>query len=63
MGSSPLSKIESLEVCVKEAARDKVITCSAIRKIAEDNHATYLEAGEAANRLGIKIRKCDLGCF
>lgn len=63
MSSSPLSKIELLEACVREASKEKEITCHIIRKIAEDNHVTYLEAGNAADRLGIKIRKCELGCF
>jgi hypothetical protein len=63
MSSSPVSKIESLEASIRDASKDSVITCSALRKIAEENGATYLEAGDAADRLDIKIRECELGCF
>jgi hypothetical protein len=63
MSSSPMSKTELLEARIKEASVDKVITCYSIRKIAEEENATYSEAGDAANRLGIKIRECELGCF
>ena len=63
MSSSPLSKRELLEARIKEASVDRVITCHSIRKIAEETEATYFEAGDAANRLEIKIRECELGCF
>jgi hypothetical protein len=63
MSSSPMSKIGLLKAAIRKASKDSVITCTAIRKIAEDNNATYAEAGDAADRLDIKIRECELGCF
>lgn len=63
MSSSPMSKRELLEARIREASKDNVITCYSIRKIAEELETTYLEAGDAANRLRIKVRECELGCF
>ena len=34
-----------------------------IRKIAEENDISYKHAGSMADKLNIKIRNCDLGCF
>lgn len=58
-----MSKESSLERIIKEEAVKGVITCAAIRQIAENNGISYREAGSIADRLHIKIRDCDLGCF
>lgn len=58
-----MSKEKSLETRIKKAASNGIITCAALRKIAEEVNATYGEAGKAANNLKIKVRNCDLGCF
>ena len=62
MSSSRLSK-KKLKECVKEKAKEGIITCAVLRRIAEKMGAAYKEAGKAADELKIKIRNCDLGCF
>lgn len=58
-----MSKEKSLEATIKKAASNGIITCAALRKIAEESGASYGDAGKAADNLKIKIRNCDLGCF
>jgi LAO/AO transport system kinase len=58
-----MSKEKSLETRIKKAASNGIITCAALRKIAEEVNATYGDAGKAADNLKIKVRNCDLGCF
>lgn len=61
--NSPFSKEKSLETRIKKAASNGIITCAALRKIAEEMKTSYSEAGRAADNLKIKVRNCDLGCF
>jgi hypothetical protein len=39
------------------------ITCAQCFEIAERTSASRRIVGEAANRAGIRIAKCQLGCF
>lgn len=52
-----------LEKRLKECARDSRISCSLARKLADELEVPYREVGDAADRLGIKIVNCELGCF
>ncbi len=45
------------------AAKDGKISCAVARKIAEEFDLPYKEIGNIANREGIKIKDCELGCF
>lgn len=56
-------KLEIVERRLLEYARDSGISCALARTIAEEQGLPYKEVGEAADRLGIKIRNCELGCF
>ena len=58
-----MSEKSSIENIITEKAEDGIITCADIRKIAEENAISYKHAGSIADRLNIKIRNCDLGCF
>jgi len=58
-----MPKNEQLEQRIKEESRAGKITCASLRKIAEETGTIYKEAGKTADRLMIKIKKCDLGCF
>jgi LAO/AO transport system kinase len=58
-----MSKNTLLEERIKKAARDGRITCSLLRKIAEETDSTYKQAGKTADELKIKIKNCELGCF
>lgn len=58
-----MSKEKSLETRIKKASSNGIITCAALRKIAEEVNANCGDAGKAADNLKIKVRNCDLGCF
>jgi LAO/AO transport system kinase len=63
MNSSALSKKRLLEARIKETAKEGKITCAALRKIAEELNVNYREVGKTTDKLKIKIKDCDLGCF
>lgn len=54
---------EEVITAVKEAAEDNRIACGAAQKIAHDLGVPIPLVGRALDRLGIKITKCQLGCF
>jgi hypothetical protein len=54
---------KDLENEIKEKAVDSRLSCAAAREIAEDLKLPYSKVGDAANKLGIRIRDCQLGCF
>ncbi len=48
---------------LKRLSKDKKINCSIARRIAEEFGLPYKIIGEMANKEGIKIKNCELGCF
>lgn len=48
---------------VEAKAVDGRVTCPVLRKLAEDLGVPYKVAGAAADRAGVKVHNCDLGCF
>lgn len=48
---------------VANAAQDSRISCGVALKLAQELSVTPRTVGEAANRLKIRIEKCQLGCF
>ncbi len=52
-----------IDEAVREAAEDNRISCTSARQIAEDLEVKVCDVGEAADRLGVKIFGCELGCF
>jgi LAO/AO transport system kinase len=58
-----MSKKKQLEDLMRKKVREGRINCSSLRKIAEEAGVSYRLAGNAADKLKIKIRKCDFGCF
>jgi hypothetical protein len=60
--SGLLMRTELKEEIMKRAVGGK-LACAVARSIAEELHITYMEVGEAADELGIKIKNCELGCF
>ncbi|MEN8264133.1 MAG: hypothetical protein ABFR82_11775 [Nitrospirota bacterium] len=58
-----MSKNKLLENLIKEAAIDGKVNCAVLRKIAEEADVKYKLAGKTADKLKIKIKNCDLGCF
>jgi len=41
----------------------KVLTCAVAVSLSREHDMSMKEIGDACNRLGIKIRECQLGCF
>lgn len=60
---SHMSKNKLLENLIKEAAIDGKVNCAVLRKIAEKADVTYKSAGKTTDKLKIKIKNCDFGCF
>ena len=58
-----MNKKKIVEELIKDSVIDGKITCSVLRKIAEEADTSYKMAGIIADKLKIKIAKCELGCF
>lgn len=54
---------DRLERAVREAAREGRLPCARALELARELKVPPLRVGEAADRLGIKIVACQLGCF
>ncbi len=54
---------EELEQRLRTAARENRIQCAAALAIAKALGVTPAEVGKTANKLKIRISKCQLGCF
>jgi LAO/AO transport system kinase len=58
-----MNKKKLVEERLKDSVTDGKIACSRLRKIAEEADTSYKMAGRIADKLNIKIIKCELGCF
>ena len=56
-------KEKSLEEEIKGSLVDGRLPCAAAFKISEDQGVGRRTVGDMANKLDIKIAKCQLGCF
>jgi hypothetical protein len=54
---------QKLDDKIKASLEDGKLPCPAAFKIAKELKVGPKEVGEACNRLKIKIRSCQLGCF
>ena len=52
-----------LDEKIKTSLEDGKLPCPIAFKIAKELKVSPKEIGEACNRLKIKIRSCQLGCF
>ena len=57
---APVGRMENTLV---DEARDGRIPCAAVFRIASAHGVPVAEAGQAVQRLGIKVTGCQLGCF
>ena len=53
----------TLEKELKASLVDGKLPCAVTFKIANKLEVTPKQVGDAANKLGIKIANCQLGCF
>jgi hypothetical protein len=52
-----------LDKKIKASLVDGKLPCAAAFQIAQQSNVTTKDIGEACNRLKIKVRSCQLGCF
>lgn len=52
-----------VEEKVKSSLVDGKLPCAVAFKIARELKVSPREVGETADRLGIRVNKCQLGCF
>ncbi len=62
-GPAPQEPSPELTSSLRELDAMDKLTCPAIFELARQFKTTPLKVSEAANILGLKIRKCQLGCF
>ena len=55
--------MEQVKAEVEKAATDKVLVCHDARALAEKLGVEYITVGTACDETGVKVRKCELGCF
>ena len=48
---------------VKASSQDRHLPCAKAHKIAQDANVPTIAVGEVADRLGIRIINCQIGCF
>ncbi len=58
-----LEQQKELETRLQKAAKENRIPCSSAFAIAKSLGIPLGEVGKAANKLNIRISKCQLGCF
>jgi hypothetical protein len=59
----PPAQLDKLEQRLYEMSKENRLHCSTALAIAKSLGIPAGEVGKAANRLKIKISKCQLGCF
>jgi hypothetical protein len=52
-----------LDKKIQDSLVDGKLPCAVAFQIAKENKVTNKEIGEACNRLKIKVKSCQLGCF
>jgi hypothetical protein len=55
--------LSKLEEKVKASLKDGYLSCPTAWKIARESDVPKISIGEIADRLGIRITDCQLGCF
>ncbi|MBF0519679.1 MAG: hypothetical protein HQK92_08145 [Nitrospirae bacterium] len=56
-------KTKEIQKRLLERVTDGRVSCALARALAEELEIPYKELGAEANRLHVKIKSCDLGCF
>ena len=54
---------KELDEKIKASSVNGKLPCASAFKIAEQLNVSIKEVGEACNKLYVKIRSCQLGCF
>ncbi len=62
-GNLPPDALARLEAAVRQAASGGYLPCPRAWRVARDLGVPKLDVGAMADRLGIRITDCQLGCF
>ena len=62
-GNLPPDVLTRLEAAVRQAASEGYLPCPRGWRVARDLGVSKLDVGAMADRLGIRITDCQLGCF
>lgn len=62
-GNLSVEALSLLENAVKAVVKDGYVTCPSGWKVAADAGVSRLDVGAMIDKLGIRIRDCQLGCF
>ncbi len=62
-GNLPPDALARLEAAVRQAASGGHLSCPRGWRVARDMGVSRLDVGAMADRLGIRITDCQLGCF
>ena len=54
---------EELEVCLHKSSQEGCIHCASALEIAKSLEIHAAVVGQTANKLNIRINKCQFGCF
>lgn len=62
-GNLSIELVSRLENRVKSSLKDGYLPCGVAWKIAREADVPKIAVGEVADRLGIRITNCQIGCF
>jgi hypothetical protein len=54
---------KQLEETLREAVEDNHLPCARAFQVAKELQVPVRTVGDACNQLGIRINRCQLGCF
>jgi hypothetical protein len=62
-GNLSKEALSQLENAVKAAVKDGYVTCPSGWKVAMDAGVSRLDVGAMIDKLGIRVKDCQIGCF
>ncbi len=54
---------QKLEETIRQALEDNRLACARAFQLAQELQVPVRAVGDTCNRLGIRINRCQLGCF
>lgn len=62
-GSLDPARVAAIEDAVRATVSDGYVACPGAWRIAADLEVERIDVGAAVDRLGLRVRDCQLGCF
>lgn len=57
------AQLKKLEETIRRAVEDNRLPCARAFQVSEELQVPVRSVGDACNQLGIRITRCQLGCF